>query len=53
MMIDVRPASSRSKARSIRISLGRSMFDVASSRIRMRGSARSARAIEMSWRSPA
>ena len=29
------------------------MFDVASSRIRIRGSARSARAIEISWRSPA
>ena len=53
MMIDVRPRSSRSSACSIRISVGRSMFDVASSRIRMRGSARSARAIEISWRSPA
>ena len=53
MMIDVRPRSSRSSACSIRISVGRSMFDVASSRIRMRGSASSARAIEISWRSPA
>ena len=42
-----------SNACSIRISLGRSMFEVASSRIRMRGSASSARAIEISWRSPA
>ena len=53
MMIDVRPRSRRSSARSIRISVGRSMFEVASSRIRMRGSASSARAIEISWRSPA
>jgi len=47
-MIDVRPRKSRSSAFSIRISVGRSMFEVASSRIRMRGSARSARAIEIS-----
>ena len=53
MISDVRPRSSRSSARSIRSSVGRSMFDVASSRIRMRGSASSARAIEISWRSPA
>ena len=53
MMIDVRPRSSVSNACSIRISLGRSMFDVASSRIRIRGSASSARAIEISCRSPA
>ena len=53
MMIDVRPCRSRSSAFSIRISVGRSMFDVASSRIRMRGSASSARAIEISCRSPA
>ena len=53
MITDVRPSSSVSNACSIRISLGRSMFDVASSRIRIRGSARSARAIEMSCRSPA
>ena len=44
MMIDVLPARSRSNAFSITISVGRSMFDVASSRIRIRGSARSARA---------
>ena len=42
----------RAPARSA-TSVGRSMFDVASSRIRMRGSASSARAIEISWRSPA
>ena len=53
MMIDVRPESSVSSARSIRISVGRSMFEVASSRIRIRGSARRARAIEISCRSPA
>ncbi len=53
MITDVRPRSSRSSARSIWISVGRSMFEVASSRIRMRGSASSARAIEISWRSPA
>ena len=40
MIIDVRPRSRVSKARSMRISVGRSMFDVASSRIRIRGSAR-------------
>jgi hypothetical protein len=48
MISDVRPRSSVSKARSIRTSLGRSMFEVASSRIRIRGSATRARAIEMS-----
>ena len=37
MITEVRPRSSRSRARSIWISVGRSMFDVASSRIRMRG----------------
>ena len=52
-MIDVRPLSSRSSACSISTSVGRSMFEVASSRMRIRGSASSARAIEMSWRSPA
>jgi len=50
MMSEVRPRRSRSSARSIRTSVGRSMFDVASSRIRIRGSARRARAIEISWR---
>ena len=53
MISEVRPCSSRSSARSISSSVGRSMFDVASSRIRIRGSASSARAIEISWRSPA
>ena len=53
MMIDVRPCSSRSSARSISTSVGRSMFEVASSRMRMRGSASRARAIEISCRSPA
>ena len=51
--IEVRPCSRRSSAFSISTSVGRSMFDVASSRIRMRGSASSARPIEMSCRSPA
>ena len=48
MISDVRPRSSVSNARSISTSLGRSMLEVASSRIRMRGSATSARAIEIS-----
>ena len=49
MISDVRPRRSRSSARSIRISVGRSMFEVASSRIRIRGSASRARAIEIPY----
>src|ERR1044072_8835251 len=53
MTIAVRPASSRSKPRSIVFSVRTSTFEVASSRIRMRGSASSARAKATSWRRPA
>ena len=53
MTIAVRPASRRSRPRSIVFSVRTSTFEVASSRIRMRGSASSARAKATSWRWPA
>ncbi len=49
----VRPASSRRSPRSIWASVRTSTFEVASSRIRMRGSAAAARANATSWRWPA
>ena len=53
MTIAVRPASSRSRPCSIRRSVRTSTFEVASSRIRIRGSASSARAKATICRSPA
>src|SRR5689334_12702922 len=53
MTIAVRPASRRRSPASIRPSVCRSTFDVASSSTRMRGSAISARAKATSWRCPA
>ena len=51
--IAVRPASSRRRPSSIRLSVWMSTFEVASSSTRIRGSAISARAKAMSWRWPA
>ena len=51
-MMLVRPLKSTSMARSMRRSLSASTLLVASSRIRMRGSASRARAKLMSWRCP-
>ena len=53
MTTAVRPASRRRRPSSMRPSVWRSTFEVASSRIRMRGSAASARANATSWRWPA
>ena len=53
MTIAVRPASRRRSPASMRPSVCRSTFEVASSRTRIRGSAMSARANATSWRWPA